>query len=114
MIQHLQNVDEYEKYVQQGNVVVDFFATWCGPCRMMARVLEEIEEEYKSIVFLKVDVDKFPQIAQRFGVMSIPTFLAYKDGKRINFSINGERMEELVGGLQEEGFKQVLNDTFGL
>lgn len=114
MIQHLQQLDEYEKFVAQGNVVVDFFATWCGPCRMMARILEEIEAEYPDIVFLKVDVDKFPQIAQRFGVLSIPTFLVYKDGKRTSFQLNGAARPELVGGLQEDDFKLLLNETFGL
>ena len=63
-------------------VVVDFFATWCGPCRMMAPVIEELAEEYDGKVKIgKLDVDENSDIAARYGVMSIPTIILFKDGE---------------------------------
>ncbi len=63
-------------------MLVDFFATWCGPCKMMAPVLEEVAvaKQGKAAVY-KVDVDQEPQLAQRFGVMSVPTLIVFKGGQ---------------------------------
>lgn len=62
--------------------LVDFYADWCGPCKMMAPVVEELSEEYKEkAVFGKVNVDENPSLAQKYGVMSIPTFVILKDGQ---------------------------------
>ena len=60
---------------------VDFWATWCGPCRMMAPIVEELASETPDVVFAKVDVDENPDIAQRYGIMSIPTFIVFKGGE---------------------------------
>lgn len=74
--------DEFEKETKEGLVLVDFFASWCGPCRMMSMILEEISEELgDKVKIVKVDVDEDENLARRFGIMSIPTLLLYVDGK---------------------------------
>lgn len=114
MIKHLEKESDYNEIVKEGNVVVDFFATWCGPCRMMGRVLEEIEKEYPSVTFLKVDTDRFGAIAMAFSVSSIPTFIAYKDGKRIAIKVDGQNESELLGARNTDDFRLILNESFAL
>ena len=82
MIKHIETVEQFEQETKEGLVLVDFFATWCGPCRMLAPVLEEVDEE-KALPcdILKVDVDILPTVAGKYGIQMIPTLLLLKDGK---------------------------------
>ena len=68
----------------QGVVVVDFFATWCGPCKMLAPVLEEVAQELPKVTFAKVDVDQDPSLAGRYGIQSIPHLILFKDGQAVD------------------------------
>ena len=68
-------------------VIVDFWASWCGPCRMLGPVIEEIANEREDLVVGKLNVDEQPEIARQFGVMSIPTVIIFKDGKAVNQSV---------------------------
>ena len=68
-------------------VLVDFWASWCGPCKMIAPIVAEIAEENDGIKVGKVNVDDEPELAQMFGVMSIPTLVVMKDGKAVNKSV---------------------------
>ena len=73
---------EYNDAIKTGRVIVDFWATWCGPCKMQGALIEEkLLPAHPEIEVLKVDVDEEPALAAKFGVMSIPTLLLYKDGK---------------------------------
>lgn len=81
-------------------VVLDFWAEWCGPCRMLAPVLEEIGTEYPEVAFGKVNVDEEAGLAQMFGIVSIPTLVFMKNGKIIKKS---------VGYLDADGLRAVLD-----
>lgn len=66
-----------------GTVLLDFYADWCGPCKMLSPIIEEVSSEYPAVKFLKVNVDENPELASEFGIVSIPTLVAVKDRKII-------------------------------
>lgn len=85
-------------------VMIDFYADWCGPCKMMAPVVEQLAEEYEGKAIIgKCNVDESPAVARKYGVMSIPTFAFVKDGKFVASQVGAMSKEEL-----EEALKQVL------
>ena len=95
------NEDNFDQTIANGVVLVDFWATWCGPCKMMAPNVEETATDYKGRVTVgKVDVDECPNLASRFGIMSIPTLIVFKDG---------EKKEVLVGYRLKMQIAQVLD-----
>ncbi len=75
--------DNFEQEVMQANqpVLVDFYADWCGPCKMMGPVVEEISNEEAGVKVCKINIDEQIELAQRYGVMSIPTFISFKNGE---------------------------------
>lgn len=77
------NKDSFEEKVLKsaGPVVVDFFATWCGPCKMLAPILEEVEGEHPEVTFVKLDVDEAPEIASDYGIMGVPTLVKFVGGQ---------------------------------
>ena len=83
MLIHFEN-ENLKDLIKDGKVIVDFFATWCGPCQMAGPVLEEIAKEHSNIKVIKIDIDKHEDIAREYGVMSVPTFVFYEDGNQIN------------------------------
>lgn len=76
------NEEEFNEVLKENKVVlVDFFATWCGPCRMLSPILEEIKEENNGkFEIVKVDVDESEKLARKFGIMSVPTMIIFQDG----------------------------------
>ena len=83
-------------------VLVDFFATWCGPCRMMAPAIAELAEEYAGKVKIgKLDVDENSDIAVRYGVMSVPTIILFKDGEIFSKSVGLQDKEVLENAIKE-------------
>ena len=91
-------VDNFNEEVllSDRTVLLDFWASWCGPCKMVAPVLEEIAAERTDIKVCKVNVDEQPQLAAQFNIMSIPTMLVFKDGKVVNQSVGYRPKEELL------------------
>ncbi len=82
-------------------VLVDFFATWCGPCRMIAPAVEEIAQEFEGKALVgKVDVDAQPDLAQRFGVMSIPTLIVLKEGKVVEQAVGARSGQDIAAMLK--------------
>lgn len=78
------NKDNFDTLVNDGVVVVDFFADWCGPCKMLGPILEDLSSSRNEVKVVKINVDEEEGLARRFGVMSIPTLLLYKDGKLVD------------------------------
>ena len=76
------NAEEYSEIVNSSNpVVIDFHATWCGPCKILSPILEELQEEMEEVEFVKLDVDQFPEISGANQVMGVPTVVIIKDGE---------------------------------
>ncbi len=95
-IMHLTK-DNFDSITSTGLVLVDFWATWCGPCRMQAPILEELDEQLNGKVKIcKLDVDDVPAIAQRFGVMSIPTLMVFRNGEMISKEVGVHTVEQLM------------------
>ena len=93
--------DEFKTVIKEGKVVVDFFATWCGPCKMLSPVMDEISNELSDINFYKVDVDKNEDIAREYGIMSIPTIIIFENGKVVNTLVglrSKTELKEVIGG----------------
>ena len=98
MIKHLNDASEFVKEVESGVVLVDFFAEWCGPCQMLAPVLEQFSQEFPGKI-VKIDVDMIPELARQFRVMSIPTLMLFKDGNFVKKDLGYmpiERLREFV------------------
>ncbi|XP_051149760.1 thioredoxin H-type 1-like [Andrographis paniculata] len=99
-----QTVEQFEEQKNKATpgqvVVIDFTASWCGPCRFIAPLLTELAKKHPQIIFLKVDVDQLKQVSADYKVEAMPTFVFLKDGKEIH-RIVGARKEELQAKITE-------------
>ena len=86
---------------QDKSVLLDFYADWCGPCRMLSPVIEEIAEEREDLIVGKINVDENPDLASAFGVFSIPTLVVMKDGKVINQAAGVRPKAQILAMLEE-------------
>lgn len=93
------NSNEFKEEIKNGVVVVDFFANWCGPCKMLAPIFEELSNEMGEVNFVKVDVDQSPDIAMTYKVASIPTVIVFKNGEKVASNVGftpKEQIKEMV------------------
>ena len=92
------NKDNFHKEVINSDkpVLLDFFASWCGPCRMVAPILDEIAEEREDIKVCKVDIDEQPELASRYRVMSVPTLMVLKNGQIMEQSIGAKPKHQIL------------------
>lgn len=94
------NEKDFAEKTKNGVVLIDFFATWCGPCRMLSPILENVQDELgESLKFYKVDVDDNEKLARSFGIMSIPTMILF---------VNGEQKEKHVGLMMQEDIEDMI------
>ena len=97
----VKNITEqgFEKEIKEGKVLVDCYAEWCGPCKMLSPIIDELSEELTNVKFFKLNVDDNQELAQEYQIMSIPTLLIYEDGKWITDKdmpiLKGENREYL-------------------
>ncbi len=89
------NRDEFLETIKEGVTVVDFFADWCGPCKMLGPVLEQLSEEMTDVKFVKVNVDDEMDLAQEYGIMSIPAVFAFKNGEVAGQSIGLKSLDDM-------------------
>ena len=92
------NKDNFHNEVLNSDkpVLLDFFASWCGPCRMVGPILDEIAEEREDIKVCKVDIDQQPELASRFRVMSVPTLMVMKEGRIVEQSIGAKPKHQIL------------------
>lgn len=89
------NAQGFEQVIEKGSVLVDFYADWCGPCKMVAPIVEEIAQQRESLTVAKVNVDEDSALAIQHGVVSIPTLIVFKDGREVS-RIVGYRPKEAI------------------
>lgn len=95
---HVTSAEHFTQLIDKGPAVVDFTASWCGPCQMIKPEFERLSQIYSSIQFLKVDVDELDDVANNAGVEAMPTFKIYKDGKQADELVGAskEKLEEFI------------------
>lgn len=92
MLKKLTNDDDFNKIIEEGTWLVDFSATWCGPCRMLEPVLEEFSKDNQV---LQVDIDQFSELTSSFGIMSVPTLIVFKDGNKVVQDVGYRSIDQL-------------------
>ena len=101
MLKHVNSKDEFDSSVKEGLVLVDFFATWCGPCKMLSPVLEEVANENPNLTVLKIDVDEVGEVAAQFGIQAIPTLILFKNGQQVDKRMGYQNKNQLLAFINQ-------------
>ena len=100
MLKHVNNRDEFNELIKEGKVLVDFFATWCGPCKMLSPVLEELSNE-SDVLIVKVDVDEAGPLAAQYGIQAVPTLMLFKNGQRVDVRMGYQNKNQLLAFINQ-------------
>ena len=101
MLKHINTAAEFDAAIKEGTVLVDFFATWCGPCKMLSPVLEEVANENPNLTVLKIDVDEVGELAARYGIQAIPTLMLFKNGQRVETRMGYQNKNQLIAFINQ-------------
>ena len=98
MIIHVKSYDEFKNLIASSDCFVDFFATWCGPCKMLTPVIEEMDEKgaFREVKILKIDVDECSDIARDYRIQAVPTLMFFKNGKLVNTTMGYKNENEIL------------------
>lgn len=99
MVAQISSAADFKSKIESGLVLVEFFATWCGPCKMIAPVLENFEKQYTSVKFYKLDIEEVSEIAGEFQVSAVPTIILFNNGAQV----------DVVKGANAAKVKQILD-----
>ncbi len=92
------NIENFDELISKGPVLVDFFATWCGPCKMLSSEIENVKDKIQVV---KVDIDKNMELCKRYGVMSVPTLIYFKDNAALKTSVGYITSDEILEFIKE-------------
>ena len=92
----IQTTQEFNELIKDNKVLVDFYADWCTPCKMLDMIIEEIEEENSNLKIIKVDTDRFRQIAKEYRVLTVPKIIIFENGKAVKEKQGIMRKDELL------------------
>lgn len=102
-VHHLSNQDFRKEVLEaEGKVLVDFFATWCGPCKLLSPIIEELAEEYPQYKICKVDVDESAELAAQYQILSVPTMVLFHEGRE---------SERMMGAVEKKRIIEMLEKT---
>ncbi len=102
MLQLNVNRENFQQEVVESKqpVLIDFFASWCGPCKMLSPIIEEIAEEREDVKVVKIDIDQEPELAAKFGVMSVPSLFVIKEGQVVNQAMGVRPKQQILSLLK--------------
>ncbi len=100
-IEHIETNNFEELINGDKPVLVDFFATWCGPCKMLSPILEQVADETDKVVIAKCDIDECMEIAQKYNIMSVPTLVAFKSGEEVKRAVGFRQKTQLLELIDE-------------
>lgn len=99
MVKQIKKEEEFNEIITKGKVVVDFYANWCGPCKMLSPIIEELSNEKENVEFIKVDIDEIETLPRKYNIMSIPTILVFEKGELIKSHIgyiDKDKLEKFI------------------
>jgi thioredoxin 1 len=101
---NLSSEDQLNDLIAQGNVIVDFYAEWCGPCKRLGPIIDELSKEISDVTFVKINIDSFKELRNAYSVQGVPTLIFFQNGKQISRTTGGD--------LSKASLRKRIQDTF--